>query len=80
MFGPPSLSKFLVLVLIVAIVWGAFRLLGRLQAAREEEARRMARQARAKVAKAEDMVLCRSCGAYYAASVHHECAPGGGRG
>jgi hypothetical protein len=81
MFGPPSLSKFIVLALVVAIVWGAFSLIGRLQQARREEERRMAAQPRPtrRVAKVEDMVLCRSCGAYYAPSVTHECSRGAGR-
>ena len=82
MFGPPSLSKFIVLALIVAIVWGAFSLIGRLQQARREEERRMAGppRGRRKVAKVEDMVRCRSCGAYYASSLTHDCVPGRGRG
>jgi hypothetical protein len=81
MFGPPSLSKLVILVLIVAAVWGAFSLIGRLQQARREEERRMAAQPRprANVAKVEDMVLCRSCGAYYAPSVTHNCSRGAGR-
>jgi uncharacterized protein len=81
MFGPPSLSKIVVLVLIVAIVWGGFMLLGRLQQARREEARRVARQRpRSKVARAQDMILCGSCGAYYPMNTSHECIRGAERG
>ena len=82
MFGPPSISKLLLLALVVAVVWGAFSLIGRLQKARREEERRLAQQppaqrARARTAaRVEDMVLCRSCGAYYASSASHDCARG----
>jgi uncharacterized protein len=80
MFGPPSLSKILLLALIVALVWGAFGLIGRLQRARREEERRMAQQprppARARAVKAEDMILCPRCGAYYPPSVPHSCGRG----
>jgi hypothetical protein len=75
MFGPPSISKFIILALVVALVWGLSSLVGRLQQAkRAEERKRMHQQRpRAKVAKVEDMVLCRNCGAYYAAGLHHDC-------
>lgn len=80
MFGPPSLTKILVLVLIVAIVWGGFKVLGRLQEAKREEARRVAReQPRPRMRKVEDMVRCPACGAYVAAGARHECEQPGGR-
>jgi hypothetical protein len=82
MFGPPSFSKLVVLLLIVAVVWGFFTVVGRVQHARKEEEKRAMRaeRARAKTVKVEDMVQCRSCGAYHAASVPHRCERAAGRG
>lgn len=74
MFGPPSLTKILVLVLIVAVVWGGFKIIGRLQEQKREEARRVARERpRGPIRKVEDMVRCKACGAYVAAGARHEC-------
>ena len=77
MFGPPSLTKILVLVLIVAIVWGGFKVLTRLQQAKRDEERRVARERpRGRVRNVEEMVRCSTCGAYVAVGARHECEPG----
>ncbi len=67
MFSVPSLSKLLVLAAIIALVWFGFRLVGRLDRARKQQAR--APQPGAGTARqgVEDTVKCRACGAYVAA-------------
>ncbi|WP_193370182.1 hypothetical protein [Pelagibius marinus] len=85
MFGLPSIQKLIVLAAVVAAVWYGFKFLGRLQAARKEEARlrekqggRPARKAEAPKAEAkggevEDLVQCPSCGAYIQAGTTCDC-------
>ena len=77
MLGLPSLQKLLVLGLVLAVVWYGFKIVGRIKEAREKEDRRRGRRpATAKrtahspkdeVIEAEDMVICKACGAYVAA-------------
>lgn len=78
MFGPPSLTKILVLALIVALVWGGFKVITRVQQARREEQERVVRaQTRPRMRNVEEMVRCSACGAYVAVGARHKCEPGG---
>ena len=78
MFGF-SLPKLIVLAGIVLIVWYGFKLIGRIQALRDAETKRQARDARvrrhagddggraastAAGSEVEETVKCRVCGAY----------------
>ncbi|MEX2010074.1 MAG: 50S ribosomal protein L32 [Dongiaceae bacterium] len=80
MFGIPSLGKLLVLVAIVAIVWFGFRLIGRLDQSRKDEARlkkragaRRGSRAAETAATVEDTVKCPTCGAYVPARSASSC-------
>jgi uncharacterized protein len=67
MFGTPSLSKLLLLLAIILIVWYGFRLIGRLDTARREEARlgrRNRRRPAAAAPQVEETIRCPRCGAY----------------
>ncbi|MFZ5792048.1 MAG: hypothetical protein ACOY3L_15260 [Pseudomonadota bacterium] len=75
MFSLPSLSKLLVLVAVIVLVWQGFKMLGRLQRARQAEAEARLRQAQAQARAAqqrrsagavEETRQCRVCGAYVA--------------
>jgi uncharacterized protein len=75
MFGF-SLQKLIVLAGIVAAVWYGFKLVGRLQAARDAEAaagRSSAKRPRAAHPEAEDMVQCPVCQAYVPARGTTSC-------
>jgi len=83
MFGLPSLQKLIVLAAVVAAVWYGFKFLGRLQKAREAEAK-LREQEAARPAKrssgesqksgaVEDLVPCPSCGAYVRAGSTCSC-------
>ncbi|MRG71560.1 hypothetical protein GH722_07265 [Alphaproteobacteria bacterium HT1-32] len=82
MFGLPSLSKLLVLGLIIAAVWYGFKFLGRLDAQRKAEGgvrkRRPAPEAEPEP-ETVAMVACRQCGAYVAdtgkSACEHEGCP-----
>ncbi|HYB09688.1 MAG TPA: hypothetical protein VEJ16_08460 [Alphaproteobacteria bacterium] len=78
MFGF-SLPKLIVLAGILLIVWYGFKLIGRIQALRDAEAKRQARDARVRRragdggagvasdnarSEVEETVKCRVCGAY----------------
>ena len=52
----PSLPKLILLIGIIVVVWYVFRFLGQVDRARQQAAR--------EAAKVEDMVKCRTCGAY----------------
>ncbi len=75
MFSIPSFSKLLVLVVIVAAVWIGFRLIGRLDQARKQEARRQAPGSRKEKPRVdvEETVKCGVCGAYVAARGASSC-------
>ena len=88
MFGFPSLQKLLVLVAVVAAVWYGFKLISRLQAARDAEAAlnegapkkrrgagRWGRKSRLPEAdaEAEDMVQCPTCKAFVQARETKSC-------
>ncbi|MEO3430983.1 hypothetical protein AAFN88_19165 [Pelagibius sp. CAU 1746] len=89
MFGLPSIQKLIVLAAVVAAVWYGFKFLGRLQKAREEEARlresqggKPARKAgapkdgakgKSQGGQVEDLVQCPSCGAYVQAGSTCDC-------
>ena len=73
----PSLPKLLILIGIIVVVWYVFRFLGQVDRARQQAAREAAKAAAARghrrttaresqggVAQVEDMVKCRTCGAY----------------
>jgi len=80
------MQKLIVLALVVALVWYGFKFLGRLQAARKEEARlreqqggRPAKKSSAEAERGgragavEDLVPCPSCGAYVRAGSTCSC-------
>lgn len=73
MFSVPSLGKLLVLAAVIALVWFGFRLLSRLEKARQEQAQ-VARSSR-KAAKpaVEETVKCPVCSAYVAARGAGSC-------
>lgn len=85
MFALPSLQKLIVLAAVVAAVWYGFKFLGRLQKAREEEARLREQQAARPAKKnagetrrggqgtVEDLVPCPKCGAYVRAGSTCSC-------
>jgi len=73
----PSLPKLILLIGIIVVVWYVFRFLGQVDRARQQAAREAAkaaasrghrrtagRESRGGVAQVEDMVKCRTCGAY----------------
>lgn len=62
MFGFPSLSKLLVLITVVVVVWYGFKLVGRLDAARKSNVKPRRRQDTLGV----DTQLCHVCGTYVA--------------
>lgn len=82
MFGF-SLQKLLVLALIIAVVWFAFRYLGRVQSQRKAEAkaaRKVQRRGRWSFGRdpdedmgAEDMIACRVCSSYVPARGARAC-------
>ena len=77
MFGL-SLGKLLVLGVIVLAVWYGFKYRSRLEAVRaalqrERDARRERPRAAGPTIAAEDLVKCRSCGAYVAARGTSSC-------
>jgi uncharacterized protein len=74
MFAIPSLTKIIVLAAVVLAVWYGFRLIGRLDRERKAKAR-VAREAPPQRATAhgaaakagaavQDLIECRSCGAF----------------
>ena len=88
MFGLPSLSKLIVLGLVVAAVWYGFRFLSRLDAQRKADAaangKRPSKKRKAEPDPESDvetvaMVACRQCGAYVPengkTSCEHEGCP-----
>ena len=78
MFSVPSLSKILVFAAIIAIVWFGFRLIGRLDKARQQAAGKPGpgnpARGRAKPRPAvEETVRCRVCDAFVAARGATSC-------
>ena len=77
MFGL-SLSKLILLALIVAIVWYGYRYMQRIEAVRralrDELLRRQGAARQSPPAEAEDLVKCATCGAYVPS--HHASACG----
>ena len=79
MFAVPSLSKLLVLIAIIVVVWYGFKLIGQVDRARKEaqRAQRQATQRRRAPPPpeqvVEDMVKCRKCGAYVPARRPTSC-------
>ena len=75
-----SLSKLLVLAIIIAIVWYGFKYMQRVEAirrsVREEIARRQA-SARPAARSVEDLVKCSKCGAFVAANGATNCGKAG---
>lgn len=59
-----SLSKIALVILVIAVVWYGFKVLGRFQGRGEAKAARDDR-ANGRLAT-EDLVKCRTCGAYVA--------------
>jgi hypothetical protein len=81
MFSMPGLPKILVLVIIIVVIWQAFKFIGRVQKARIAEAQARVREAKAQAhgqrqARAQPSAgrattvaetrQCRVCGAYVA--------------
>lgn len=74
MFSLPSLSKLLILIAVIVAVWQGFKILSRMQRARQAEAEARLRQAQAQARAAqqrragavEETRQCRVCGAYVA--------------
>lgn len=64
MFGVPSISKLLVLVAVILIVWYGFKLVGRLDAARKTGAKQRSRLR--PDALGVDTQQCRVCCTYVA--------------
>jgi len=83
MFAIPSLSKLVVLIAIIVVVWYGFKFLVQMERARKEAqrtaqrseaARRRGPPPRAQVV--EDMVKCSKCGAYVTARRPTRCGRG----
>ena len=72
MFGIPSISKLVILIAIVVVVWYGFKLVGQLDRQRRELARR-AKDAPKPRASVEDTVKCRVCGTYVARAGATSC-------
>jgi hypothetical protein len=72
-----SLPKFLLFVLLLAIVWFGYRYMSRVDAIRRavrEEVKRRRQQGRGPASiEAEDLVKCAQCGAYVAARGASSC-------
>jgi hypothetical protein len=74
-----SFAKLVVLAIIIAVVWSAFKYAQRIEAIRRDVRREMAarRQAprpeRGSPARAEDLVKCQRCNAYVAAHAGAAC-------
>lgn len=78
-----SLSKIITLVGILAIVWFAFRVLGKIQRQRQEALRRNGgaqptarKPGKPPAADAQDMAKCAVCGVYVAADARQCGTPG----
>jgi hypothetical protein len=75
-----SLGKLFLLVLLILVIWYGFKYVNRVEeirqafrkAARDAAARSSARRGTPAI-KAEDMVKCRACGVYVAASGASNC-------
>ncbi len=73
MFSLPSLSKILVFAAIIAIVWFGFRVIGRLDKARQQAARKPAAERARPRPAVEETVRCRVCDAFVAARGATSC-------
>ena len=69
MFG---FGKILVLAVIIAVVWYGFKVVGRLQAKRQEELKNAGREGNSK--DAGDMVKCPQCAAFVVAGGAAKCS------
>jgi uncharacterized protein len=77
MFSIPSIGKILVFVAIIAIVWFGFRLIGRLDKARQQAARKPAPERTKAGPAVEETVRCRVCDAFVAARGATNCGRAG---
>ena len=73
MFGF-SLPKILLLIVIIAAVWYGFKVIGRINAKRKDDADESVADASNPSVDAEEMVQCPKCGAYFARSEPHSCS------
>ena len=80
MFGPPSLTKLLLLAGIILAVWYGFKIVGRLEAARKAEARlrheaaaRRASRNEPSTERVQELVSCPRCGAYVTPGTRCTC-------
>jgi hypothetical protein len=82
MFALPGLTKLVVLIAIIVVVWYGFKLLGQVDRARKEAQRAQRTQAARRQAPpppeqvVEDMVKCSKCGAYVTARRPTRCSRG----
>jgi uncharacterized protein len=81
MLGIPGLSKLIVLIAILLVVWYGFKLIGQLDRARKQALRARSQAARgagrrtaaAPERAVEDMIKCSACGTYVAARHPTRC-------
>jgi len=73
MLSVPSFSKILVLIAIIALVWVAFRVVGRLDQARKQQARTPRPSGSESRRGVEEMVECKRCGTYVPARGASSC-------
>ena len=71
MFGF-SLSKLLILIALIVIVWYGFKAVGRVNQNRRARAREAGRNQYSELAT-ENMIQCPKCGAYTASLDAHKC-------
>jgi hypothetical protein len=64
MFGAFGLNKLVILVLVIAVAWYGFRLVGRLSAERKALQRALSEARSGRRRAVEDMVKCGLCGDY----------------
>ena len=82
MFSIPSFSKLFLLIAVIAAVWYGFRFIGEIDRARRQALKRARQgsqkgagtQARSDVAKVEETLKCKVCGAYVPARQPSRCA------
>jgi uncharacterized protein len=77
MFSIPSIGKILVFVAIIALVWFGFRLIGRLDKARQQTARKAAPERGKASSAVEETVRCPVCDAFVAARGATNCGRAG---
>ena len=86
MFGLPSISKLMVLAIVLLVVWNGFKWINQLDKSRKDGGRKAARGPRNEDRSSEprggdiegiETMACPECGTYFPASVGRYC--GGSR-